>query len=487
MYTIVLIEPRIHKALDFVIRNALDNLDEHWDLLIFHGTTNKKYLDKIVEGLTDVQQKRISFRDLWVDNLDHSAYQALKTSIDFYKALPTEICLFMETDSMIIPKIKDYIYDFLQYDYVGAPWSWKSYNPLSSDAVGNGGLSLRKRSAMISVLEENPYRGGPEDIFISKFVKNKPSLEEARRFSMETILSYNSFGIHKPWNYIPIKSLKTIIPNIQELIDLQDVETDFEGKKYFVLDPYNLGPAGIGHMGDNLKVFFAVARKTGRIIILPYFSLEGCHNFGKKIKTNFLEYYDLSQESFLLSLPDDATPKNTYSWRPSNRYNLLNRSDKLIINFKQLHINNYPINFSIKEKAQIIIDILPKPFISVHVRRGDYLTRRPSAYKTTQTVYILNKILKIMRKNPEVEYKSVYIYSNEENLNYFNSLKTIPIIPKVYTVIDFPELIEQRKTDNYVLYLMEKCIEDAAQNRISTWKTGNPYYSENLDETFGYN
>ena len=34
---------------------------------------------------------------------------------------------------------------------------------------------------------------------------------------------------------------------------------------------------------------------------------------------------------------------------------------------------------------------------------------------------------------------------------------------------------------------MEKCIEDAAQNRISTWKTGNPYYSENLDETPGYN
>ena len=34
---------------------------------------------------------------------------------------------------------------------------------------------------------------------------------------------------------------------------------------------------------------------------------------------------------------------------------------------------------------------------------------------------------------------------------------------------------------------MEKCIEDAAQSRISTWKTNNPYYSENLDETFGWN
>ena len=148
---------------------------------------------------------------------------------------------------------------------------------------------------------------------------------------------------------------------------------------------------------------------------------------------------------------------------------------------------NSSIDPSIKEKSQRIIDILPKPFISIHVHRGDYLTRRPSAYKTTQTVYIFNKILSVMIKNPEVEYKSVYIFSNEENLNYFNSLKIIPIIPKVYTVIDFPELIEQRKIDNYVLYLIEKCIEGAAQSRISTWKTNNSYYSENLDETSGYN
>lgn len=291
--------------------------------------------------------------------------------------------------------------------------------------------------------------------------------------------------------YEIIKINYYIDPSIKEkaqrIIDLQDVEIDFEGKKYFVLDSYNLGAAGINHMTVNLTVFFAVARKTGLIIILPYFGLNSKHNFGKEIRTNFLEYYDLSQETFLLSVPDDATPENTYTWRPSNRYNFLNKSDKLIINFKPLHINNYPIHPSIKEKAQIIIDILPKPFISIHVRRGDQILLKPSAYKTTQPVYIFNKILRIMRKNPEVEYKSVYIFSNEENLNYFNSLKRIPIIPKVHTVIDFPELIEQRKTDNYVLYLIEKCIEDAAQSRISTWKTNNPYYSENLDETFGWN
>jgi len=226
MYTIVLIEPRKHKALDYVIRNALDNLDERWGLLIFHGTNNKIYLDKIVEALTDNQKKRISFRDLEVDNLDYDAYQALKTSIDFYKSLPTEICLFMETDSMIIPKNKNNIYHFLEYDYVGAPWSGDAHNPLSTKGVGNGGFSLIRRSAMIITLQENPYtpRPGGWDCHVSKFVAYKPRLDKACAFSMESIPCWNSFGLHAPWKYIQMQYITQVIPNIQELIDLQGVD-----------------------------------------------------------------------------------------------------------------------------------------------------------------------------------------------------------------------------------------------------------------------
>ena len=139
---------------------------------------------------------------------------------------------------------------------------------------------------------------------------------------------------------------------------------------------------------------------------------------------------------------------------------------------------NDPSDPIIKEKAQKIIDTLPKPYISVNVVRGEFLPLSPSTYKTTQTVYIFNKILSIIRKNPKIEYKSIYILSNEENLNYFNSLKTISIIPKVYTIIDFPQFVRDETTQ-----LIEKCIENSAETRVSTLKTNNPYYSENLDET----
>jgi hypothetical protein len=227
VYTVVLIEPRKHKALDYVIRNALDNLDERWNLLIFHGTKNKEYLDNIVTGLADVNQKRITFRDLYMDNLDYEAYCSLLTSPYFYRSLPTEILLFIQTDSMIIPRNKNNIYHFLEYNYVGAPWSGGAHTPLSSDAVGNGGFSLRNRSAMIRLLDEHPYKPMPggEDCHISKYEKNKPSLMKALEFSTESLL-WESFGLHAPWKYIQMKYLEDKFPFIHELIALQGVEEE---------------------------------------------------------------------------------------------------------------------------------------------------------------------------------------------------------------------------------------------------------------------
>jgi hypothetical protein len=196
---------------------------------MFHGTKNKEYIDKIVTSLTEGQQNRISFRNLGVDNLSYEAYAELKTSVNFYKSLPTEICLFMETDSMIIPRNKDKVYNFLEYNYVCAPWSGGAHSPNSSEGVGNGGFSLRRRSAMILTLQENPYtpRPGGDDCFLSKIVKYKPSLMTALEFSTESLL-WESFGLNAPWKYIQMKHLEEKFPFIHELIALQAIE---EGAK----------------------------------------------------------------------------------------------------------------------------------------------------------------------------------------------------------------------------------------------------------------
>jgi hypothetical protein len=84
--------------------------------------------------------------------------------------------------------------DFLNYDYIGAPW------PLSMTSgarVGNGGFSLRSRKWLEAGKTAPPYRGEPEDVFCcQKYLSHwlaagckVAPLDLAIRFSMEHPIS----------------------------------------------------------------------------------------------------------------------------------------------------------------------------------------------------------------------------------------------------------------------------------------------------------
>jgi len=116
----------------------------------------------------------------------------------FYEKIPTEMFLVFQTDTMICSNFKENIYNFMNYDYVGAPWNYGE--------VGNGGLSLRRKSKMLEILEKCKYYNDNEDLYFSKGCENvtynKPSVEKAKQFSIEHLYSNDSFGVHKPWLYI---------------------------------------------------------------------------------------------------------------------------------------------------------------------------------------------------------------------------------------------------------------------------------------------
>ena len=59
MYTAIIVEPRKHKALSFVLQNFLKNLpEEEWSFIIFHGNKNLDYINYILEN--DIIEKRTS-------------------------------------------------------------------------------------------------------------------------------------------------------------------------------------------------------------------------------------------------------------------------------------------------------------------------------------------------------------------------------------------------------------------------------------------
>jgi hypothetical protein len=219
-YTAVIIEPRKHKALSFVLKNFFTNLSEDWGFIIFHGNKNKEFIDNLFENELNIFKNRIDkIIQLNTDNLSGQEYANLCKNVNLYKCIDTEILLKFETDSLILEQNKELINKFLNYDYVGAPWM--------NGLVGNGGLSLRRKSKMIEICEKVNINFTPhEDNYFcyQNIVKlNRPSFQEAQTFSVETIFHEKSFGIHAPWKYLnkyEMEFLITKYPEIQILIEL---------------------------------------------------------------------------------------------------------------------------------------------------------------------------------------------------------------------------------------------------------------------------
>lgn len=239
LYTAVIIEPRKHKALDFVLSNFMENLDERWNFVIFHGNQNEEYLETIlVQPKYKKHWNRIVKIKLNVDNLRIAQYNNLFYEEDFYGYIPTENFLIFQTDTLILSKNKDKIYDFLKYDYVGAPWPEK-LNNVRGMHVGNGGLSLRRKTKMMELLKYKTISKEYAKYYDSHYEKylaedqffcghffptahvNKPSLEEASHFSVEALYYANPFGIHKCWGGLSAKEKDTLMRKYPEIKELE--------------------------------------------------------------------------------------------------------------------------------------------------------------------------------------------------------------------------------------------------------------------------
>lgn len=241
LYTALIIEPRKHFALELVLNNFYSNLGNNWQIIIYHGLNNEEYVKEIIKRINkkviNKFEKRCRFKlvNLGINNLSFNDYNKLLYDIDFYKEIETEMFLIFQTDTLISQLYSNLIYNFMEYDYVGAPWN--------NNGVGNGGLSLRRKSKMIEIInyiknnninllnedgtfinEDIIFSNSEEKFEIPKIIKNikisKPSYEEAKYFSIEMIYNNMAFGIHKPWLYLSNDELIKIKEFVSELDNL---------------------------------------------------------------------------------------------------------------------------------------------------------------------------------------------------------------------------------------------------------------------------
>lgn len=124
----------------------------------------------------------------------------LMTLKGLYHVIDTDYCLSIHDDGFIInPQL--WTNEFLEYDYIGAPWSCK--------IVGNGGFCLKSKK-FIDLCQQVPWNGEHDDWLVSVtyrdfFEKNGckfAPFDLALKFALESkIEGYdydlnNTFGFH---------------------------------------------------------------------------------------------------------------------------------------------------------------------------------------------------------------------------------------------------------------------------------------------------
>lgn len=129
---------------------------------------------------------------------------------DYSKFMVRGLWKYVETSHALVVQSDGYILngeawnpEFLEYDYIGAPW-------LPSNAVGNGGFSLRSRK-LLELLARHPLGGTPhpEDSHIC--IRHRKTLEDlgikfaplelARRFAFEG----RSWSNGQEWQGVPTR------------------------------------------------------------------------------------------------------------------------------------------------------------------------------------------------------------------------------------------------------------------------------------------
>ncbi len=220
--TALIIDPRYDDLMEDVIRQHMYFLNESgWNLLII---SHPKYEERIKKDFPNcllyfIDEKMITYKED-IPNITIDGYNSILLNLNFWTNLPTETILIFQKDCFMYKMFDDI---FLEYDFLGAS-NVICLLENNIQYIGiNGGLSLRKKTAMIDCIlkldfekiykiieqqniviekEHNLYKQN-EDIFFSfacEFLGKKQIPHNDRKmFSIEAEYNIDAC-FHHGWN-----------------------------------------------------------------------------------------------------------------------------------------------------------------------------------------------------------------------------------------------------------------------------------------------
>ena len=164
---------------------------------------------------------------------EHASFNSMLKRPEFWRQMPHESLLVIQTDALLARPLDPF---FFQFPYLGAPFLprqhseyfetrqadgrinsfFKTDTPIHSSPDpdvyphlhGNGGLSIRQRSVMLTICEQwgsSSPAEEMEDVFFSRHVARiakAPPLEIAQAFATETTYNPQAIGSHACWKFL---------------------------------------------------------------------------------------------------------------------------------------------------------------------------------------------------------------------------------------------------------------------------------------------
>ncbi|MEX0595579.1 MAG: DUF5672 family protein, partial [Candidatus Paceibacterota bacterium] len=233
-HSAVIVEPRLDPLLIKIIDHFLQVLPtQSWNFVVYCGNLNVAMLREVYSN-----NNRIQLIHLPINNLTRESYSRLLLYPEFYMSIPAEHFLIFQMDTCLNHKSIGFLEKLLNYDYVGAPWKKKIKSltePTTINHVGNGGLSLRKKSSMIKVcqmIQNTPkyqylWKHHEDQVICSVLhsrlingVIRMPDPDIAKKFAVESIFYPDPVGIHQAWRWLSpadYLKLRERIPVIDQL------------------------------------------------------------------------------------------------------------------------------------------------------------------------------------------------------------------------------------------------------------------------------
>lgn len=187
-----IIEPRNLPHLAPLVLHFLAVLPPDWPVVVWCSPENIEVLKHCPPLLRQIDSGRLNLTLIphtIVDIHNGEYLTRFLTKPWFWEQFGrAEWMLFFQSDSILCSRSEQSIEDWVGFDWVGAPW-----NDNIVSLGGNGGLSMRKISSMLTITKDEANKrqdnGLPEDVFFSESLARMPGVKWPTRhqglFSVE--------------------------------------------------------------------------------------------------------------------------------------------------------------------------------------------------------------------------------------------------------------------------------------------------------------